>query len=240
MRFTRLDDNSIRCVISGEEMDEHGIRIDDLMDDRDKAESFLRYVLEEADEELGFKTESDSVNVQVSVLPSGDIAMMITDDTQSAIEHMLAHMEEGIREFTESLEAKRKEQGIERKTKIDEASVSKWKPESFDKKMDLEEGSADEYMDTVIWLECKELDRVIRIAKVFSELRDQESSLFKYNGTYYLTVKLHEMRKVVANMAFGLGEYCDHLYYEPEEAATVMEHCKPLIMKNAFEQLQDL
>jgi hypothetical protein len=48
------------------------------------------------------------------------------------------------------------------------------------------------------------------------------------------------MRKVVANMAFGLGEYCDHLYYEPEEAATVMEHCKPLIMKNAFEQLQDL
>ncbi len=100
MRFTRLDDNSIRCVISGEEMDEHGIRIDDLMDDRDKAESFLRYVLEEADEELGFKTESDSVNVQVSILPSGDIAMMITDDTQSAIEHMLAHMEEGIREFT--------------------------------------------------------------------------------------------------------------------------------------------
>ena len=227
MKFKRLDENSIRCIISQEEMDEHGIGIDDLMDDRNKAETFLRYVLHEANQELNFKTDSDSLNVQLSVMPSGDVSLMISDDTQSALNHMLNHFKDSLKDFTEVLEEKRKEKEEEEPTPISMAKDDKIP-------------SGEEMMSSVIWMEFSDLDRIIRLAKIFPELAGEDTSLFKYKDTYYVSLRVHRPRKSVARLAFSFGEYCDRLYYEKQENYEIMEHGTLLISDDVFQVLGDL
>lgn len=52
MKFRKLDDHKIHCIISQEEMNEKGMRIEDFLDHRDKTEEFLREILAEAKYEL--------------------------------------------------------------------------------------------------------------------------------------------------------------------------------------------
>ena len=92
MRFTKISNNSIRCIISQKEMGEHGVELDDLMDNREKAEGFLRYILQEARTAVDFRTNGNVLNVQMSIMPDGDIALMISDDADSAIRNMLSEM----------------------------------------------------------------------------------------------------------------------------------------------------
>ena len=47
MKFRKLDDHKIHCIISQEEMNEKGMRIEDFLDHRDKTEEFLREILAE-------------------------------------------------------------------------------------------------------------------------------------------------------------------------------------------------
>lgn len=247
MKFRRLDENSIRCIISKEEMDEHGIGIDDLMDDREKAESFLRYVLHEADEELDFKTDAESINVQLTVTPSGDVSMMITDDAQSAINHMISQFKDSIKDIKEMIEESEGEAGRIRRTEIDDALVSKWKPEVFDKedskkshKKEDGKESPEEMLETTIWMEFKSMDKAMRLAHIAEELQNNESSLYKYRGTYYLKLPLNVPRKDVARLAFAFGEYCDKMYYETPESLSIVEHGQCLVHGNALEVLQKL
>ena len=107
MKFKRIDNNSIRCIISQEEMNAHGIAIDDLMDDRNKAETFLRYILQQAHEALNFDMSGNLLNVQLSVMPGGDIALMISDNEQSALRNILNQFKDSLKVFKEAIEEKR-------------------------------------------------------------------------------------------------------------------------------------
>ena len=98
MKFQKIDDNSIRCIISQEEMAESGIEIEDLMDHRDKAEGFLRKVLKEARSAVDFKADGSVINVQMSVMPSGDVSLMITDDANAAIRNILNEIKERMKD----------------------------------------------------------------------------------------------------------------------------------------------
>lgn len=243
MKFKRLDDNCIRCIVSKEEMDEKGIDINDFIDNRDNAEVFIREILDEADAELDFKTHSDGINVQLSVLPSGDVSLLISDDAQAAINHMLSQFEESIRDIADKIAEESMNEEDSRRTKIDDTRVSKWKPEKFDSKEDTKNSkkeTAYDMMDTVIWMEFADLDRVIRLAHVNEELADNLSTLYKYRDTYYLSVPIKAPRKDVARLAFCFGEYCDKMYYETPETMSIIEHGRVLISGNAIEELLKL
>lgn len=240
MKFKRLDENSIRCIISREEMDKHGIGIDDLMDDRNKAETFLRYVLQEADEELNFKTDSDSLNVQLSIMPSGDVSLMISDDTQSAMKNMISQFKDSVKDFAKLLKEKGEDagesQGIDTKDK-DEKSVDDVAQDMIAVENDID---GDTVMTTTIWMEYDNLEDMIRLTKITPELLEEESNLYKYRGIYYLTLHVTMPRKDVARLAFAFGEYCSKMYYENKEAFTILEHGKTLIQKNAFWALSQM
>ena len=89
MKFTKINDSSIRCLISREEMDAQGINIEDLLDDRVKAEEFLRYVLQQARYEVDFVTTGEALNVQLTVMKDGDVSLMISDEDKAEEENAM-------------------------------------------------------------------------------------------------------------------------------------------------------
>ena len=58
MRFKRVDKSTVRCIVSQDEIEERGLKIEDLIKNGDKAQEFLNEVVDMAEEEIGFKMTS--------------------------------------------------------------------------------------------------------------------------------------------------------------------------------------
>lgn len=224
MQFSRIDDNSIRCTISHEEMDEHGIGVDDLMGDRDKAETFLRYVLQEAHDKADFEMTGGQLNVQLTVLPEGDVSLMISDNQGAALKNMIDQFRESLRLIREALASKQDP------AKNAENFLAKLKGE----------GADEEHFEVVVWAEFTSLEDAIKCAHALPELKNVPATLYKYHDMYYLKFFIDSTRGEVATMSFIAAEYARTLYAESAMSLDVVEHGTVIIGKKAFKHLLKL
>lgn len=226
LKFTKINDNSIRCLISQEEMSAQGINLDELMDDRGKAEEFLRYILQQARYEVDFQTTGEALNVQLTVMKDGDISLMISDDQNAAIHAMLTQFKERLKEFQEAIEQGRIRAQNAAAT-IDPAQGV------------LAAGSDDDMIQMEIWAELESLDHCIRLAKSLSQ-PEVPSRLLKYRDTYYLIMNLNQTKKQLAHTVFAIAEYSDNMYATGPATYGVEEHATKMIKKHALRELESL
>ncbi len=233
MRFKRIDNNSIRCIISQEEMDEHGIAIDDLMDDRNKAETFLRYVLQQAHDEIDFEMTGNMLNVQLSIMPDGDVSLMITDNERSALKNIISQFRDSLKMVKEALE--------EKKNSLTDASkVLEEYKEALPDKKSLGKSHADDPFRVTVWTELPSLESGILLVQAVPSIVGRESTLFKYKDTYYLRMEMDGTRKEAASLAFTMSEYVTVLYGETPAVYDVIEHGKVIIDTEATKKLAQL
>lgn len=92
MKFQKINENKIQCYISSEELVAQGVVIKDLVDNQDKATKFLKSVLEEANNAVGFHTGGRLLNVQISVLSNESLSIIISDDEDAIIKSLFSEM----------------------------------------------------------------------------------------------------------------------------------------------------
>ena len=96
MKFKKIGEDKIRCVITKEEMEMSGMELGDFVSDQEKTQSFIRDILAEACETLGIETHAKAYSVQMTVMPQGDVALLISPDSSSglatAIEELKKHL----------------------------------------------------------------------------------------------------------------------------------------------------
>ena len=237
MKFTRINENSIRCIISRQEMDAAGVKLDDLMDDRGKAEEFLRFILQEARTEVNFHATGDSLNVQLSVMQDGNVSLMISDDANAAIHAMLQQFKEKLRDFSEILsggspEAKPYEPvdftEQERRKQIERALGI------------LEKASDDEPISMTVWSELDTLDDCITLARALAYLGDIPSDLYSYNDHYYLHLTMTQVKSEIAHNVFTVAEYSHAIFNDDTISGVMHEHARPVIMEHAFASLREI
>ena len=66
MRFKRIDVDTVRCIISEEELMENGLEVDDFLQNDGRTESFLRKIISMAEEEVGYKVQGGNITIQVA------------------------------------------------------------------------------------------------------------------------------------------------------------------------------
>ncbi len=54
MKFHRIDENTINCVISQEDLESRGLQIEDLFEKKKEAMEFLHVIVDEASREVNF------------------------------------------------------------------------------------------------------------------------------------------------------------------------------------------
>ena len=54
MRFKRISTDTVRCIVSQDELIENGLNMDDFMSNSGRTEEFLRKMLTQAEQEVGF------------------------------------------------------------------------------------------------------------------------------------------------------------------------------------------
>ena len=55
MKYRKINDTTVQCIISGEDMTEYGLALSDILERSQKGEEFLRDIIERAHEEVGYE-----------------------------------------------------------------------------------------------------------------------------------------------------------------------------------------
>ena len=108
MKFRRIDVETVRCLISEEELNENGLDMDDFLQNGKKTEEFLRKIVSMAENEVGYKAPGGSLSVQASILPNHTLSLTLTEKQDSNLIDILESLRSAVSKFTDVTDAKKK------------------------------------------------------------------------------------------------------------------------------------
>jgi len=269
MKFQKINENVVSCYITQDELIAQGVLVQDLVNDHDKATQFLKFVLKEADYAVGFNTDGKMLNVQISVLPNGSLNLMISDDENSLIQGVLSDMKTRLESFKKMMKDKNGDETdisdeleqlfgpVIKGDELDDWHIEDKEFDSFDeeqktwddatyvgdaetKEMNLPKATND-MMRISYWVEIEDMNKCVALAQDMNGMKTVPSSLYKYQGKYYLNLKLLMTKGEVVDYVCKTIEYGNQLF--PESANNplyIMEHGKEIIKVNAVETLRQL
>ena len=91
MKFTKLSDTDIRCVMSEQELFENGLNLDDIMAKTDETKRFFRQLMDKAALKLGMVhgTGIHMASAQISVMEDRSISIVFHEaNLEEALEHV--------------------------------------------------------------------------------------------------------------------------------------------------------
>ena len=78
MYFRRINDTTINCIISTDDLSENHIRLDDLFERKREAMDYLRRVIAAAAREENFNLRTDYTSMRITVLPDHSLSLTLT------------------------------------------------------------------------------------------------------------------------------------------------------------------
>ncbi|SCW42285.1 Negative regulator of genetic competence (MecA) [Lachnospiraceae bacterium C10] len=261
MMIKRVDENSITCRISKEELEEMGLALDDLISNKEKTRDLLKEVLDEAKESVNFTADSGQLSVQVTVLPGGDISLTIFDNQKSAVAAMFRNYKDLLKDLKELDQ----DAGVqtadmfenfmsdedEEEEEIEKASLSSMldmKPNAIvpkynaaETKERLEALEDDEPVMLPVMVSFDSLDDVIHLSKQILAWNPMaKSDLYKSDGRFYLSIVLTDHKVSMARSIFALAEYSGRVEKKASVESFIQEHGRLLRKGDAIEALAGL
>ena len=214
MQFIKVNEGTLNCLISEQEMDEMGFQLEELISDRNKAQDFLQIVLAGAESEMGFKMkETAALSVEVTMLPGQGISLTISDKgylMESTMEK-IHRFRDAIMEYMRAFE--------EHKEAI----------------------AADEQIEHMFILGFDSLDKAIEYCCLSGDI-ELESSLYRLKGNqgYYMILE-HDFTGEEFRHLGGLAiEFACSMDRSEALKAYILEHGKCIIAEGALERLKML
>lgn len=79
MRIERVDDKTVKCFLSNEELEEYDIDYKDFILRSDKAREIVQEIIEQAEEEVGYKPPKFAFDLQIMMLPDQGLILTFSD-----------------------------------------------------------------------------------------------------------------------------------------------------------------
>ena len=94
MEFKRINKDTITCIITEDDMDEQGIKLEDLFEKKKEAMDFLHEVMRKAEEEVDYKPSGAFMPLQITVLPDHSISLTLTENASASFGEILKNLTE--------------------------------------------------------------------------------------------------------------------------------------------------
>lgn len=242
MKFTKLNENTIKCQITNEELEAKGMHIEDILQNHEKAEEFLQDVLTEAKTETNFDAMGNSLNVQLSVMKDGTVSLIISNDRNAAIKALLNEVKGELKSFLAKLT-----KGGENPEDVIEIPSGGQLPMNYNQLLKntntnkLSSAKFDEKISMHIWAEIDSMEKSIALSRELCGANDIDfSKFYSYRGRYYFEIQLTDVRRNLASKIFILSEYSNFMYSDTGTVRELYEHGKLLIDENAVNVLSEM
>lgn len=95
MEYKRIDENTIRCIVTEEDMESFGLNLDEFLSHSGRSDEFLQYIVSEARDELGYQNDKGIVSMRLELLNDKRIAITFgSGDEQQIREQVLKYLKD--------------------------------------------------------------------------------------------------------------------------------------------------
>lgn len=224
MKFKKLDEKTVCCMLSEEELTDNGITIEDFIHNRDKVQNFLEDIIETAKAEVGFEASGPMLSIQIMGMYPDGVMITFSEDPKDMAAAIKAGLAQAKGEFPggEWLEA--------------EAA-----PGSEKKLFQSEKQTGSGRQPAVVSFSC--MDHIFDFVRNVSVRSGLNSSLYKdeQTGTYYMflakvRMSIERYHAVLATaLEFGNLAGATELVM-----AEIEEHCSCIIPAKAVNTLKKI
>ncbi len=103
MKIERIDDKTVKCFISNEELEEFDITYKDFITRSEKAKEVVEEIIEQAIEEVGYKPPQFAMDMQIMMMPEKGMVLTLSEKTPEDIKNNPALMDY-LKEMRKTLE----------------------------------------------------------------------------------------------------------------------------------------
>ena len=134
MIFRKINDYTINCIITPQDLIDNGLQPDDLFERRGGAMEFLKSVIDRAAQEENVHITGEHTSMRLSVLPDRSLSLTLSDHPESVVDPAVARLVmEAIRRSRQSSDAGSVEDTPAAKQgQVDSGAVRRQKPEGTD------------------------------------------------------------------------------------------------------------
>lgn len=236
VKFKRINVDTVRCLITEEELHENGLDVDDFLANDGKTEEFLRRIITMAETEVGYKAHGGNISIQVSVLPDHVLALTFSEKTNAGIMNVL----ENLKSVMENLSKNVAEASQQAQPETDETKITI---------PGAKEKQAHVVSDGIIPGSCEyqiQFDRMEYFDAYSRSVQLEmpvENRLYKLpqDHMYFLLMKKGDMndRQLCRLLSTAL-DFATGVYSHDAVRAFIEEHGESIIEKNAIQVMQQL
>ncbi len=231
MRIERVDDKTVKCFLSNEELEEYDIDYKDFILRSDKAREIVQEIIEQAEEMVGYKPPKFAFDLQIMMLPDQGLLLTFSEREPEAKEgdqfiECLKEMKRILQKTREKLgQVGTGEQPAEN---AGEANVQEGEPQ---KQQENRPGFA-VFVFTSI-------GKVMDYASVLPTNLQVESALYEMNGLYYLyLLKGRASYERYSRACIQALEFSALYAANEEQTIHLKEHGQCLIAEKAVKKLR--
>ena len=234
MTFKRIDEDTIRCIISADEMIEYGIEMEDFFRDKEKVNGFLETLLKEAVQEVGELHHHGVMSMQIMPLSKNRLSITFSEKaSEGSLGDVLEYIKQSLQGLDELPEGLR-----EKIAAI--PGISDSNPEIEEHTSGSEEEAADEKISNRIFL-FDSLEILGSFCRNVS-CETVHSRLYKKAGEGYLLVleKEEGKEKYFHSVCELAMEYSSRWDMADAREAFLEEHAECMIEEEAIQKLAEL
>lgn len=239
MKIERVDDKTVKCFLSNEELEEYDIDYKDFVMRSEKAKEVVQEIIVQAEEELGYKPPKFAFDLQIMVLP--DQGLLLTFSEKDSDPRENDPLIECLKEMKRVLQKAREKVGMTEPA----ASNSDGQAAGADKC--AQAGSADaavpvkrqETRPNVALFAFGSLRNLMEFALILPKNLRVESSLYEMNGLWFLCLeKGHAAYERYSRACVQAMEFGGLFTAEEKQISQIREHAECLIAEKALKKLR--
>lgn len=237
MRIERVDDKTVKCFLSNEELEEYEIDYKDFVLRSDKAREVVQEIIEQAAEEVGYKPPKFAFDLQIMMLPDQGLILTFSDRDPE------------IKESDQFIECLKEMKRILQRTreKIGGGSVSSGESNaegganapSGAGEAEGKQAQQQVSRPSFAVFAFSELGRIIEFAAMLPSNLQVESSLYQMDGLYFLyLLKGRASYERYSRACIQALEFASLYAAEPSQVVQLEEHGECLIAEKAIRKLR--
>lgn len=225
MKIERVDDKTVRCFLSNEELEEYEIDYKDFVTRSEKAKEIVQEIIVQAEEEVGYKPPKYAFDLQIMMVPDQGLLLTFSDKDPE------------LKEGSQIMECLKEMKKILQQTKEQvERSGGSGASEGGSKKLSaMDAAGRPDY--AVFVFGC--LRDVMSYAEGLPGNLRVESQLYGQDGQYYLYIKKsHASYERFSRACIQALEFGGLYTAEENRFLLLKEHASCLIAERALKKLR--
>ena len=219
MKFRKINDTTINCIITQDDLRKHGIDLDDLFDRKKNAVEFIKRIILKAASSVNMNMKNDYTSMRISVLPDQSVSLTISQDPAASA---LIREQKDLASGSRSGSGKAGEKAAERAAQKAEGDIAK--------------------SGTYVFRFYSIMD-TLSSCRILRTCRGLTSSLYfvRESGFYYLVISRDvDAEEDYDSTVLRINEFADMVSCSDTALAYIREHSDCILRKRAVQQISEL